>query len=219
MLLSEKISLTRSRLYDIHARFGSRACVAWTGGKDSTVVLFLWRQIVREQTPVAPVRAVNVDTGCKFAAVLTFRDQVTKAWDIDLHIISPGIDLNSYPLAADPLSCCQALKILPLTQAIAQFQIPALLTGVRTDEHRQREIDWLEKHPDHFRVAPILEWSELDIWTFLVRENIPWCPLYDQGYRSLGCRPCTTRSVHGERSGRDGRKEEQMGQLRSLGYF
>jgi phosphoadenosine phosphosulfate reductase len=137
-----------------------------------------------------------------------------------VHIIRPEVELDRYPLAVDPVACCGDLKIRPLNAAIARLAIPALLTGVRADENPDRAArPWLEDHGDHFRALPILEWTELDIWTFMVRGKIPWCTLYDHGYRSLGCVPCTSRAGHGERSGRDGRKEERMGQLRSLGYF
>ncbi len=220
MILSEKIALARTRMAEVLGRFGPGAAVGWTGGKDSTVVLALWRELLAAKRPGAPVRALNLDTGCKFPEVLAFRDRVAREWDIDLHIVRPEVELDRYPLAIDPVACCGDLKIRPLNEAIARLSIPALLTGVRADENPDRaDRPWLEDHGDHVRVLPILEWTELDIWTFQVREAIPWCTLYDQGYRSLGCVPCTSRSGHGERSGRDAAKEERMGQLRSLGYF
>lgn len=220
MILSEKIALARTRMAEVLKRFGPGAAVGWTGGKDSTVVLALWRELLAAKRPGAPVRALNLDTGCKFPEVLAFRDRVAREWDIDLHIVRPEVELDRYPLAIDPVACCGDLKIRPLNEAIARLSIPALLTGVRADENPDRaDRPWLEDHGDHVRVLPILEWTELDIWTFQVREAIPWCTLYDQGYRSLGCMPCTSRSGHGERSGRDAAKEERMGQLRSLGYF
>ncbi|MGE4441392.1 MAG: phosphoadenosine phosphosulfate reductase family protein [Desulfomicrobium sp.] len=220
MILSEKIILARTRMVEVLKRFGPGAAVGWTGGKDSTVVLSLWRELLAARRIAAPVRALNLDTGCKFPEVLAFRDRVAREWDLELHIVRPGVDLSRYPLAVDPVTCCGDLKIRPLNEAIARLSIPALLTGVRADENPDRaDRPWLEDHGDHVRALPILEWTELDIWTFMVRESIPWCALYDQGYRSLGCMPCTARSGHGERSGRDAAKEECMGQLRSLGYF
>lgn len=205
---------------EVLERFGPGAAVGWTGGKDSTVVLALWRELLAAKRPSAPVRALNLDTGCKFPEVLAFRDRLAREWDLELRIVRPGVDLSRYPLAVDPVACCGDLKIRPLNEAVRGLSIPALLTGVRADENPDRaDRPWLEDHGDHVRVLPILEWTELDIWTFLVREAIPWCTLYDQGYRSLGCIPCTSRSGHGERSGRDAAKEERMGQLRSLGYF
>lgn len=220
MILDDKVRLARERMTETLSRFGSATTVGWTGGKDSTVVLALWRALLAERHPQAQVRALNLDTGCKFPEVLAFRDRLAGEWSIDLHIVHPDIDLTRYPLAVDPLTCCRDLKIAPLGAAMTRLAIPALLTGVRADENPERASrPWLEDHGDHVRVLPILEWTELDIWTFLVRENVPWCSLYDQGYRSLGCVPCTSRSGHGERSGRDAAKEAHMEQLHSLGYF
>ena len=220
MTLAEKTALAKGRMREVLERFGLGTTVGWTGGKDSTVVLALWREVLREGAPGAPLTALNLDTGCKFPEVLAFRDQLAREWGVDVHIVRPEVELNRYPLAVDPVACCGDLKIRPLNAAIARLAIPALLTGVRADENPDRaDRPWLEDHGDHVRALPILEWTELDIWTFMVREKIPWCTLYDHGYRSLGCVPCTSRAGHGERSGRDGRKEECMGQLRSLGYF
>lgn len=222
MTLMDKIDMARSRMREVLDRFGPNAAVGWTGGKDSTVVLALWRDMLAKHDPGARALAVNLDTGCKFPEVLAFRDRLAREWDIELRIVHPGIDARRYPLAVDPVQCCRDLKIIPLNTAIVESGIAVLLTGVRADENPDRaHRPWLEAHdaPAHFRAAPLLEWTELDVWTFHVREDIPWCPLYDQGYRSLGCVPCTSRSAHGERSGRDSRKEECMGQLHSLGYF
>lgn len=220
MTLSEKIDSAMSRMAEALSRFGPATTVGWTGGKDSTVVLTLWRKLLGEKHPQAPTRALSLDTGCKFPEVLAFRDRLAREWGIDLHVMRPDIVLARYPLAVDPLTCCRDLKIAPLARAISRLAIPALLTGVRADENPDRGgRPWLEEHGDHVRVLPILEWTELDVWTFLVREGIPWCSLYGQGYRSLGCVPCTSRSGHGERSGRDAAKEARMEQLRSLGYF
>ncbi len=220
MTLAEKKDLSLRRMREALDRFGLETAVGWTGGKDSTVVLVLWRRILAEAFPGAAVRALNLDTGCKFPEVLEFRDRIARLWGLDLHVVRPDVDLNRYPLAADPLSCCRDLKIIPLNRAVAELGLPALLTGVRAGENPDRAgRPWLEDHGGHFRAAPILEWTELDVWTFHVREELPWCSLYNQGYRSLGCMPCTGQSGSGERSGRDRRKEKSMERLRSLGYF
>lgn len=220
MTLDDKARLARERMAEAYRRFGSRATVGWTGGKDSTVVLALWRDALREAGVGNAPFAINLDTGCKFSEVLAFRDSLAREWGVDVTVVRPEVDLARYPLAVDPVQCCGELKIRPLNEAISRLKIPALLTGVRADENPDRaHRPWFEDHGDHVRILPILEWTELDVWTFLVREGIPWCPLYDHGYRSLGCVPCTSRSGRGERSGRDSAKEERMAQLRSLGYF
>ncbi len=220
MTLDHKVRLAGERMDEALARFGLRTAVGWTGGKDSTVVLALWREALRRHGAEGGALALNLDTGCKFPEVLAFRDRLAREWDVEVTVVRPEVDLARYPLAADPVRCCGDLKIRPLNEAIARLGIPALLTGVRADENPDRaHRPWFEAHGDHVRILPILEWTELAVWTVLVRAGIPWCPLYDHGYRSLGCVPCTSRSGRGERSGRDAAKEERMAQLRSLGYF
>ncbi len=87
-----------------------RVRVAWTGGKDSTVVLFIWKAVL-DNIGGGPIHAINLDTGCKFPEVMAFRDALTAEWGVDLYIARPKITLDGYPLAKDPLSCCRELKV------------------------------------------------------------------------------------------------------------
>lgn len=224
MTLDEKIDLALSRIEELFREFGSgHVAVAWTGGKDSTVLLDLVRRYVVEELPGSKVLAVNLDTGVKFPEVLEFRDTLAEEWGIDLHVIAPDVAMKGYPVAEDPVTCCRELKIEPLKRAVAGLGIRALLSGVRADEHPDRAgRPWREERcdPDHVLAHPILEWSEMDVWSYHMQQGLPYCSLYDQGYRSLGCVPCTELPAgQEERSGRSQAKERSMEQLRSLGYF
>ncbi|WP_207259959.1 phosphoadenosine phosphosulfate reductase family protein [Desulfovibrio sp. Huiquan2017] len=201
----------------------NRVRVAWTGGKDSTVVLFLWKALL-DEAGAGPARAINLDTGCKFPEVLAFRDRLTVEWDVDLRIARPEVSLDGYPLAVNPLSCCRELKVEPLKRAVRETGTAFLLTGIRRDEHpdRARRLELEERaDPPHTLVNPLLDWTETDIWAFHARFGLPHCELYDHGYRSLGCRPCTTLpdGRGGERSGRSRDKEAVLSALTGLGYF
>lgn len=199
--------------------------VAWTGGKDSTVVLYLWRRFLQQRAAQArfPLQAVNLDTGLKFFEVLRFRDELAKSWEVRLRVIEPEAAAKATgPDPGDPVNCCRRLKIQPLRKAVQDLGVSVLLTGIRHDEHPSRTgTAWREiRHdPDYIQVHPILHWTEMDVWAFHLAEDIPYCELYDQGYRSLGCRPCTHTSLRGERSGRNQDKESRLELLRSLGYF
>ena len=224
MTLEEKIEHTRNYLRRaLSMADSSRIAVAWTGGKDSTIALALWRETLGEQGPGSPsLLALNLDTGLKFPEVLAFRDRIAADWDVSLSIIRPDVDLDAYPVAQDAVQCCTDLKIRPLQQAIAASGISLLLTGIRADEHPEREVSsWLEeKHdPGYTMIHPLIQWTEMDIWSFTLQHGLPYCALYDYGYRSLGCRPCTRPSDQDERSGRDQNKEDKLHVLRSLGYF
>ncbi|WP_320170878.1 phosphoadenosine phosphosulfate reductase family protein [Maridesulfovibrio sp.] len=196
--------------------------VAWTGGKDSTVVLYMWREILKSKGGDAPL-VLSVDTGVKFPGVIAFRDELARQWNLDLRIACPEVDIETYPVALDPVKCCSELKIGPLRKAVEDLETDLLITGIRRDEHpsrAERKPFEVRSDPDHTLLNPILEWTEMDIWSFISMHGIPYCELYDQGYRSLGCRPCTAKGAgHGEREGRNADKEKNLELLTSLGYF
>lgn len=222
--LDHTITATEKHLASLLEKHDTTAVrVAWTGGKDSTVVLFIWKALM-DHHDLGPVRAINLDTGCKFPETLRFRDRLAQEWDIDLHIARPTVSLDNYPLAKDAIACCRDLKVEPLKQAIRDTQTAVLLTGIRRDEHPNRGNRQPEEQrddPQHLLVNPILDWTESDIWAFHARFGLPHCELYDQGYRSLGCQPCTTKTgaSGNERSGRSKAKEASLGTLTDLGYF
>lgn len=222
--LAEKVAGSLSALETLLDRAApGHMAVAWTGGKDSTVALALWREALARRG-LGPLRAVSIDTGCKFAEIVAFRDKLAVDWQLDLTIARPAVDLASYPLARDKVSCCRDLKITPLRRALEQEHIAVLITGLRGDEHASRAaLPFLEKRddPPHVRAHPLLDWTEMDIWGFTHERGLPFCTLYEQGYRSLGCMPCTSLPTDpaDERSGRDQDKERNLERLHSLGYF
>ncbi len=222
--LEEKLDLTNQYLERICLEIDpGHIFVAWTGGKDSTLVLWLWKKYLESVFgSQEPIRAMTVDTGLKFPQVLDFRSQIQERWNVELFVARPDIDLKTYPIARDPVKCCTDLKIRPLKDKIRQLGALALLTGVRSDEHSSRQDRyWKETREDpfYFQVNPIIHWTEMDVWSFNLARDIPYCPLYDQGYRSLGCQPCTKPSGDDERSGRNKDKELYLDLLSSLGYF
>jgi len=191
--------------------------VAWTGGKDSTVLLSLWREVAPE-----PPLAVNIDTGCKFPEVLAFRDRIAEEWGVRLQVARPLPEDYPVQIAADKIACCRALKVEPLRRAVAGLGLRALLTGVRADENPERaHMQEREEREGYVQFNPLLDWTEMDVWAFTVSRGLPYCELYDRGYRSLGCVPCTAVSGagQGERGGRDSEKEARMAELHALGYF
>jgi len=204
--------------------FGPSAmAVAFTGGKDSLVILDLMRRAGggRVLTPV-----LHVDTTVDFPEIYEYRDRLAREWGLQLVIHQNTEALAEAPPTSDPqfcIFCTKRLKTEALNQAIQKYKWRALITGVRWDEHHARSQEtYFSPRPDHVRVHPILHFRERDVWEYIKKYQLPYCPLYDKGYRSLGCVPCTKpvsdRSVP-ERAGRGTDKEGLMERLRALGYF
>lgn len=219
--LEEKIRLSREVLEEALARFEGAIALAWTGGKDSTTILHLLREIGGGRVPI-PV--LNIDTSVKFPEIYAFRDRLAREWELNLIIARNEEAIRTIRIAADQEECCTLLKTQVIARAIADHGWQALITGMRWDEQpdRRQEAYFAPRpSPEHVRVHPILHFTELDIWAYQKTHDVPFCSLYRQGYRSLGCAPCTQRGIAGgaERAGRNPKKEEIMKRLRAMGYF
>lgn len=219
--LEDKVKKSQAVLEEALERFSGHIALAWTGGKDSTTTLHLLRELCGGQVPI-PV--LNIDTSVKFTEIYEFRDRIAAEWELNLLIERNEEALKEIDIAVDKGECCFRLKAEVIARAITKYGWQALITGMRWDEHPDRGKDeyfvWHEI-PPHFRVQPILHFSELDIWSYIRNRDVPFCSLYQRGYRSLGCEPCTKTGMPGraERAGRDQTKEEIMKRLRAMGYF
>ena len=248
-------------------RFKGRLAMLWSVGKDSTTLLWLARKAFFGSIPF-PV--IHIDTGYKFPEMYRFRDTLAKELGFELIVakneekIREGVGHGE----GMKLDCCTELKTNALKQSIASLGFKAILLGIRRDEHgirakeryfspRDSEFQWnYENQPaemwdqykstavedEHFRIHPILHFTELDIWSYIRREEIPVVSLYfsNEGkrFRSIGCVPCCSQvestastideiiddvktSRQSERAGRAQDKENlyTMQKLRSLGYM
>ncbi len=219
--LSEKEQRSMEVIREAFERFGEACGVAYTGGKDSTVLLHLIRRVFQGKVPF---KIINVDTGVEFEEVCRFRDRMREDWGLDLHVFKNKEALRWLKIAQNPEECCYHLKTVPMKKAIEELGFKALFTGVRWDENpaRANERYFSERtDPPHVRVHPLLHFTEQDIWSYIRKYKVPYCSLYDQGYRGLDCKPCTRPATEGghERAGRAQDKERIMQRLRELGYF
>ncbi len=219
--LEDKVKKSQAVLKEALTRFAGRLALAWTGGKDSTTTLHLLRDLCGGEVPI-PV--LNIDTSVKFKEIYEFRDRLAADWGLDLRIERNDEALKEIVIAADKAECCFRLKAEVIARSLTKYGWQALITGMRWDEHPDRgKDDYFIPYdtPPHHRVQPILHFSELDIWSYIRSRNVPFCSLYQKGYRSLGCEPCTKTGMPGrtERAGRDQTKEEIMKRLRAMGYF
>ncbi len=179
-----------------------RCGIAFSGGKDSTVILHLVRQI----DPSVP--CIFLDHGRHFPETYEFVDTIENVQTISKTDWEP-----------DPEACCGFAKIDLIQKAIRELELDTLFVGIRRDEHPARNIRrYKETFSDHTRVYPILDWTVEDVWDFLNRKDVSVNSLYSKGYMSIGCTNCTAKGGKTEREG-SGSKEIIMGRLRELGYF
>ena len=101
----------------------------------------------------------------------------------------------------DPDRCCDIRKVTPLEEALSE--VDAWVAGLRRDQSPTRattpKLHWDEKH-DLWKVNPLADWSEDDVWDYIARHDVPYNPLHHRGYASIGCTHCTQPG-----GGRDGR--------------
>lgn len=184
----------------------------WSIGKDSTALLWMVRKAFYGRVPF-PV--VLLDTDMELPEVYRFRDEMIKAWDLDCinHPCPPeeAMDQTLPPNTRAAMRKTEGLKTL-----LSEKNYKGIIVGIRRDEQGLRakerifsprtldgHWDFKDQPPEfwdqyktefpegaHLRIHPILHWSEIDIWRYTKRENIPCCPLYfsrdGKRYRSLG---------------------------------
>lgn len=218
--LEKKVKLSIEIILEAGKRFErDRIAVAFTGGKDSTTLLHLIKTAYGGKVPF---KVFNIDTSVKFQEIYEIRDLIARAWNLDMIILRNEDPQKAIEKAKDSAECCFLLKTNVLNEGIRKYGIGALMTAIRWDEQESRAGEkYFSGRSDHTRVHPILHFMEKDIWVYIKSNNIPYCKLYEKGYRSLGCAPCTKPSDHqgSERSGRSLDKEEIMKTLREMGYF
>ena len=105
----------------------------------------------------------------------------------------------------DPDRCCDILKVEPVKRAVEEMGVTCWVTGLRCTEGRTRtdfkEVE--ERDKGLVKLNPILIWNEREVWQYLALYGVKVNPLYAEGYRSLGCAPCTKiTSDDNERAGR-----------------
>lgn len=168
------------------------------------------------------VRIFNLDTGYQFPETLELRERIRGRYGIEVEMVQPDLTVLEYeeehggPLYTHrPDQCCHDRKIVPLRRAIVGYD--AWISAIRADqtEHRAAAgvVQWDAKF-DLVKVNPLLSWTKKDVWSFVMKHAVPYNPLHDQGYPSIGCWPCTRAVAPGEeeRAGRwAGRVKKECG--------
>lgn len=158
------------------------------------------------------VRIFNLETGYQFAETLELRERIKERYGIAVELIQPDLTVQEYeeehggPLyTIRPDQCCHDRKIIPLRRAIVGYE--GWISAIRRDQtlHRAQAgiVQWDRKF-NLVKINPLLNWTKKEVWAFVLKHDVPYNPLHDQGYPSIGCWPCTHPVTNGadERSGR-----------------
>jgi len=195
--------------------------IAFTGGKDSTVLTHLIRQETAKTPPL-----MFIDHRLHFKETYHFVKKLADEWGLNLFCEADERALKNLEKEKNlkkKRELARILKIKTIEKCIKKHNWKALFVGIRWDEHPARASErYFSEHNDHYRVHPILHFKEEDIWGYIKRYKLPYNPLYDRGYRSIGEEPFTKPvedETAGERAGREKEKEKIMERLRALGYF
>ncbi len=228
MKLEDKIKKSQEVLREAAKKFKPKdIAIAWTGGKDSTVVLHLVRETFKGKVPF---KVMFNDSTLEFPEVYDFIKKLKKDWELDLiwqkHLPE---DLEAYEKAIKEnnrelaMEVMRIAKINAINFAISEYKIKAFISGIRWDEHEARSNEkYFSQRSTHMRIHPILHFTLDDIWAYIKKFKVPYVNLYDKGYKSLGEAPFTkpVKDKNApERAGREATKEKTMERLRKLGYW
>ena len=181
--------------------FHPRLTVACSFQKEASVILDLLLSIEPE------ARVFTLDTHVLFAETYETWRRVEERYGIEIEVFQGPSIQRQAALHGDrlwerePDACCDLRKVQPLHQALAD--VDAWIAGVRRDQGASRaktpKLAWDPKH-DRWKANPLADWSERDVWRYIADHDLPYNPLHDQGYASIGCTHCTRPGV-----GREGR--------------
>ncbi|MBN1359381.1 MAG: phosphoadenylyl-sulfate reductase [Sedimentisphaerales bacterium] len=183
---AQKVERSLSLIEQTLAEFGDGLVVANSLGKDSSVVWHLAKQVSPD------IRGFIVTTRFKPDETKQFMAEEVTRYP-ELRVFSNDEEIPDRLYASDPDRCCDILKVRPTRDAIREMNVTCWVTGLRCTEGRTRtdfkEVE--ERDEGLVKLNPILLWYEREVWQYLALNKVDVNPLYAQGYRSLGCWPCT----------------------------
>ena len=179
-------------------------------------------------TYVPQIDMVTLDTGRLPDETLALLDRVERRYQRRIPVFYPNAEaieayvrdngINGFYLGQEERrSCCSIRKIEPFKRAIAGYK--AWVTGVRREQSVERahgELLAWDTQYDLYKVSPLLDWTEDDVWAYIRAKNLPYNALHDRGYPSIGCAPCT-RPVEAGADPRSGRWWWEAAELRECG--
>ena len=176
-------------------QFQPRLTLACSFQKEESVLFHMLSQV--DLAGVEPVRAFTIDTGVLFPETLATWNRFEERFAVPITVLDATS--SGEPWTAE--HCCGAAKVTALESALSD--VDAWITGIRREQAPTRAAaPKLERDERRgiFKLNPLADWTEKDVWRYIFEHDLPYHPLHDAGYSSIGCAPCTQPG-----SGRDGR--------------
>ena len=188
-----------------HAEFGERLCLTCSWQKQSSVLVHMVAELGLD------IPVIELDTHLFFRESYETRERLVERYGLSL--IRPDVITIAEQhkqegpnlWERDPDRCCHIRKVEPLIEALEPYG--AWISGIRREQSPSRANARKIERSDRYgvwKVQPLADWTEEDVWAYITANDIPYNPLHDVGYRSIGCIPCTrpTRPDEEERAGR-----------------
>jgi len=187
-------------------RFAPRFTMATAFGPEGMVLIHMLAELA-PQTPI-----FNLDTGYQFKETLELCEEIKRRYGIAVELKRPETTVEEYErqhggpvYRTNPDQCCFDRKVKVLEEAVLGMH--AWASAIRRDQSPDRAaapiVGW-DKKFSLVKVSPLANWTKQRVWGFITEHDIPYNPLHDQGYTSIGCWPCTRAVLLGEdeRAGR-----------------
>ena len=187
-------------------KYHPRLTMATAFGPEGCVILSMLARIEPK------VYVFNLDTGYQFKETLELRERIARRYGIVVDLQRGELPVQEYetlhggPLyKTNPDKCCHDRKVVVLQRVAGSYS--AWMSGIRRNQSPHRAnapiVGW-DKKFGLVKISPLAKWTKKEVWARIVSEEIPYNPLHDQGYTSIGCWPCTRAVLFGEdeRAGR-----------------
>ena len=146
-----------------------------------------------------PIDLFTLDTGLLFPETYDLWHRLEAKYGVKIRGVKPSHTVEQQASAhgpslweRDPDRCCELRKVIPLKQALAGFA--AWITAIRRDQTAERAYARVVENDRKFgliKVNPLVTWTHDDVWAHIYANDVPYNPLHEQGYPSIGCHPCT----------------------------
>jgi phosphoadenosine phosphosulfate reductase len=177
--------------------------------------------LLRKVRPDVPV--LFLETGYHFPETIAYRDRMAREWSLNLANLTAKQTVPEQEeqfgilYSTDPAQCCALRKVAPLAAGLDQYDV--WFTGLRREQSPSRanlQVEEWHRLPsgrEIRKISPLALWTWKDVQAYMTANEIPYLPLYDEGYLSIGCAPCTAKPAEGAhaRSGRWGGAKLECG--------